>query len=381
LKVWALCHFFFFSFLYKKAGMQMTMSKKTRTGHRAKKKEPKYFSRLRELLASVYEIRRTERYAGVDDEFFRVMDPYGMKLAHITRPKLQKGVFIIPPPVYGEIVELPGEDFDCSIDELIGEHGIYGVHQTRQTEKQPGGKNSVTLTCFGHPHYVPRLKMVKDLEKLLKQYSPARPRRNRIRTSSSTDLVAAATPSTGGIQDLGRGGGERSVPTQTITRRVYPFARWKEWSRQYWLTIADIVNLPPDTEHEILILDRNVLDTAPTDGQGYPASVFFEHSKARLYRGPNQDRVGSSRIIFEEKEERVEPQQLHIAYKLENSRHSWYPLKEGVLPGHDSQSGRQMTGTGQEKSWEAFPDQTLLGWRGPMILWENVTHKSPRIKI
>jgi hypothetical protein len=162
---------------------------------------------------------------------------------------------------------------------------------------------------------------------------------------------------------------------------VLPFPLWNEWSRKYWMTISDIVNLPPDTYHDILILDRNVLDTAPTNNKKYRASTFFKESKAVLYRGHNRDPVGSSRIIFDFDGE-IMKNQLHITYSYNSSHFKphWYPLNHGVLPGRDWQSGEQLTANGKPKSWTAFKaDTAYLGWRGPMIMWETVVKKLPKI--
>lgn len=132
-------------------------------------KEPAYFARLRTLLTESYELGEVFLEKGlvnaidvVDRDFLKVMEPYEMKLKHVDRKKLEKGVYVIPPQDHSSIVMIPGVGYE--IDELIGPDGIFGIpfitnnDDTITTGDGPGK---------GDVWYVPRIGLVKDLEAFL----------------------------------------------------------------------------------------------------------------------------------------------------------------------------------------------------------------------
>jgi hypothetical protein len=173
------------------------------------------------------------------------------------------------------------------------------------------------------------------------------------------------------------------MPTDPNTKQAptLPFDIWKEWSRTYWMTIADVVSLPPNSYHHILTLDRNVMDLAPDDDETYKATDFFLKSKEVLFRGNDQDPISSSKIVFFSGTPEESKQPWHIGYGYGNiltKSPYWYPLNKGVLPGKDKQTGRKLTPNGKAKSWKQYPEGTYLGWRGPMVIWKRL-HQLPRL--
>lgn len=143
-----------------------------------KQKEPSYFPRLRNVLREVnnlidiYAERGwTDQMEDLQAKFLELMEPYGLKIKHVTRQKLEKGVYVIPPQEHNYIDIIPREG-GFKIDELIGKNGIFGVEEIKEKERQSGQNNSITLTTGdgtgeGDSWYVPRIGMVNELETLL----------------------------------------------------------------------------------------------------------------------------------------------------------------------------------------------------------------------
>ena len=57
-------------------------------------------------------------------------------------------------------------------------------------------------------------------------------------------------------------------------------------------------------------------------------------------------------------------------FEVEYKSGSWYPLRDGYLPASDEQTERPLLG--KRLHWSALPKTTPIGWRGPMVLWENL---------
>ena len=49
----------------------------------------------------------------------------------------------------------------------------------------------------------------------------------------------------------------------------------------------------------------------------------------------------------------------------------WFPLKEGYMPAVDDQGFVKFAHT-EPKHYSKFSGATKVGWRGPMIMWNNL---------
>ena len=63
---------------------------------------------------------------------------------------------------------------------------------------------------------------------------------------------------------------------------------------------------------------------------------------------------------------------LNFEFEIEYKKNNWYPLINGTLPAEDEQGFSQLLGI--EKNWSEFPKKTHIGWRGPIILWNDLKH-------
>ena len=60
----------------------------------------------------------------------------------------------------------------------------------------------------------------------------------------------------------------------------------------------------------------------------------------------------------------------NFEFEIEYKKNNWYPLTNGILPAEDEQGFSELLG--EDKSWSEFPKSTHIGWRGPMILWDDL---------
>lgn len=159
---------------------------------------------------------------------------------------------------------------------------------------------------------------------------------------------------------------------------------WRSWwaaSQKYWMTIADVERIPPGKTIDACFLHRNVWDTTMTPerrGKLHKPSTFFAEEKARFAQVHRYTRTSrkttplEGQSMFVEYESEPKP----FEFEIEYAKGKWYPLSKGVLPAKDSQGAFKLLGTA--KHWSEFPKTTHVGWRGPMIAWENLD-KLPKI--
>jgi hypothetical protein len=152
---------------------------------------------------------------------------------------------------------------------------------------------------------------------------------------------------------------------------------WEEHIRDKCLTINDIKTLKKGDKITVLIMDRNLGDTVcgynETD-KLYDPKIFFRE-KIAIYIH-DHDLSGFIIWDFDLIDEDLndlsnftsdEVFEFDIEYKL----HHWYPLKNNNLPEFDSQ-GLVNFGSNSGKHYDEFPRETLIGWRGPMMLWDKL---------
>lgn len=157
------------------------------------------------------------------------------------------------------------------------------------------------------------------------------------------------------------------------------YNEWYDMSYQHALTIKDIMQLEPGQRINVLSLDRNVFDIALREeirGKSLRPEEFFESNWAVYIHA--KDLTG--KIIFEFQSGKydmdydfnlndMENFEFEIEYDPEHKR--WYPLKDGKLPASDPQQYLSFPWK-EEQDWTNFPDNTRVGFRGPMILWSKL---------
>lgn len=152
---------------------------------------------------------------------------------------------------------------------------------------------------------------------------------------------------------------------------------WIEKSFEYHLTINDILKMK-QCEEKILHIDRNFLDLVDETRKGerkakdvfkdnyysfiqkldIKGEPFFTVCKGTLNKGKDKFEITKWDIDL---------------------GHVWYPLKDGKVP-LLIDFGLFDIGINKGKSWEEFPKDTRIGWRGPCIFYKDID-KIGNIKI
>lgn len=137
------------------------------------------------------------------------------------------------------------------------------------------------------------------------------------------------------------------------------------------LTIADIARLRPGDEIKVLVIDRNMEETAE-DANSWNTAVdapqFFRNNWAVYTHTEGL----KGQILFG-----WQTQPLDFEFHLEWESRKWYPVTQGCLPARDPQGFSAFEFAGP-KHFSSFPPSTRVGWRGPMVLWSGL-HAWPRV--
>ena len=143
-------------------------------------------------------------------------------------------------------------------------------------------------------------------------------------------------------------------------------------SREYHLTIKDVLNFPIGEKQRIFFLDRNMFDMSCRDDMNeintpIKPSHFFRH-------GYYIDFVRNEGILgdwcwVDGKTYRNVDNNRELDIDLGSL---WYPLKESKVPIGDRQEIFKIPKEYKGKHYTQIPSNTRLGWRGPMILVKNM---------
>lgn len=143
---------------------------------------------------------------------------------------------------------------------------------------------------------------------------------------------------------------------------------WEENAREKWLKVGDIEKLKTGDTIKVLVMDRNLYDITMDINDPntlYTSEHFFSQNTATYVHGSGLQgkltfHIGNNDDIVQD------PFDFHVQY----NGSCWYPLKNGSLPAEDEQGLFPLLD--REVGWDEFPLDTPIGWRGPMVLWENV---------
>lgn len=147
--------------------------------------------------------------------------------------------------------------------------------------------------------------------------------------------------------------------------------KWYQESRKHWLTIDKYLKLNKRTK--VIMLDRNFADIAfdaNQRGKAYIPTQFFRKNVA--YLTPRSDGQNILACKLETSWGVSESIEFHIEYQ----KGFWYPLENGYLPKKDTQGIFKLFSA--KKHWTDFPTSTHIGWRGPVITWEDLK-KLPKL--
>ena len=145
--------------------------------------------------------------------------------------------------------------------------------------------------------------------------------------------------------------------------------KWYKNSRKYWITINDIeqlLNNKKKNEIIVLMLDRNYLDIAMghnKKNKSYNVNHFFRFNKYKVIYDKNL----KGKLIYLNKKD---PYKVNFEFEVEYKKDNWYPFINGYLPKNDPQGFDKLLG--KKIHFSKFPKNTHIGFRGPMILWENI---------
>lgn len=149
--------------------------------------------------------------------------------------------------------------------------------------------------------------------------------------------------------------------------------RFYDNSSKYHLTIKDVLNFEIGKPVKIFLLDRNMFDpSCDNNAINTPLlpSVFFRN--CYFIEFTRRDGLyGECKWLFNNKTEYNF--EFHVCMPT-----CWYPLKNNRVPIRDEQEIFEIHPAFAGKHYTELPKDTLLGWRGPMMLYENID-KCPKI--
>lgn len=156
---------------------------------------------------------------------------------------------------------------------------------------------------------------------------------------------------------------------------------WKEANQNKFLTIKRARELfSENNEIKVLALHRNIWDETIRNDQNilYNPTHFFKDSYWIIRKVPNDQKNK------EDKENKI-LDDLLVSFStydinsispfefdlyLEECK-CWYPLKNGYIPQYDEQKIFEFNFP-EPKHYSTFDENTKVGCRGPMILWNEI---------
>ena len=147
--------------------------------------------------------------------------------------------------------------------------------------------------------------------------------------------------------------------------QIIHISEWINIMKHKYITIKDIEKLNKGDCIKLLAIDRNFYDLIDCNKDGVETTpeIFLQDNYIFEYTHNN----GLNGMIRWVKEEIINNFNFDINYNNDY----WYPLNnEGELPEEDTQ--RLFSLKNIKKNYKEYPEETLIGWRGPMLLWDDV---------
>ena len=148
---------------------------------------------------------------------------------------------------------------------------------------------------------------------------------------------------------------------------------WLKYTEPYSMTIKDVLSIPKGETVHIFFMDRNMYDISCDEnpvGKPIKPSVFFKGGYYIKYTKTDEDGIKGDWSWYAYGEKMDDTYNNNWEFHIDLG-HCWYPLKNDCVPEKDEQ---KLFKTGQKsgKCYRQFPENTLLGWRGAMMLVENM---------
>lgn len=135
---------------------------------------------------------------------------------------------------------------------------------------------------------------------------------------------------------------------------------WHAMSKKYWITINDVLRMPPGKPIKLLALDRNVWDTVSTvnkRGVLYTPAHFFRLNTVIYWRSPDGGGIGGQIKFGYDKLQKQEPWEFDI-----DTGSAWFPLRDGAVDYEKmKKEGWPVSFAFTSRNWTAFPRTTPLG--------------------
>ena len=153
---------------------------------------------------------------------------------------------------------------------------------------------------------------------------------------------------------------------------------WIRDYRLYHLTIGDILKCSVGDELDVVIFDRNfeesgIWDKLHPDVEYDPTEFFkYNHHKLKYNGDMKWDIIFNWGKTFEHP--------IHLNVEHLATRWTWVVLGEDGfvdiaerLPDDDKKTDNIRKSV--RLHWNGFPSRTRIGWRGPIMLWEDLKNK------
>ena len=131
------------------------------------------------------------------------------------------------------------------------------------------------------------------------------------------------------------------------------------------LTIKGYLKIPVGETFDVVVLHRNWLEDVNVNlvrGKEYKASSLLKKTTWTLKKTATDSLLGFE--VVKPKMYKAKFMEFDVQYQPG----SWYPLKNGSLPGISDDDGvTKLTKNGQPKNWKQMTQNTPIGFRGAMV--------------
>ena len=144
---------------------------------------------------------------------------------------------------------------------------------------------------------------------------------------------------------------------------------WLNSMKHKYITIKDIIKLNKGDSIKLLAIDTNFFDLIDYNEVGieYPPDIFLQDNYIFEYT----HNFGLNGMIRWIKEKNIN----HFNFDINYNKFNWYPLNNhGKLPFKDPQGIHSFKNI--KKNYKEYPLNTLIGWKGPMLLWDHVINQN-----
>lgn len=129
--------------------------------------------------------------------------------------------------------------------------------------------------------------------------------------------------------------------------------------KENYLTIGDVKNFKCGDKEKFLCIDRNFYEFLYKNKGKREMSPADFFSNCYILKYTHINSVNGIGLW------NFSPIERHFIFEINYKKSCWYPLNShGTLPNKDFE--------GCKLSWNEYSDNTLLGWRGPMLRWSDV---------